>query len=476
MSRKFLALVLLVLPAAAQVGQSPGGGIGFPRRGKQNKVSPKEKTAPENTTSIRGMLRAINDEAILVEAADTRILSFKRSEKTRFIKNGEDIKPAAFSPGDHVEVESLQDEKGYLYAVSLALEKTGSASEKASASRPLEVEMRAPPSDEDERPVLRRAGELEKLPPAPAAAATVTPAPAAVPPPEPAADDEDDDSGPPRLRRGKPTARAPRQTASARIPEKFPPPVPQAAPPAPAAAAVPAPAAANPIIEKARETALNFTETLPNYICQQVTARFITTSHTPNWRPQDVVTAEVVYENGKESYRNLKINNKPVKDKAPEASGAWSTGEFATVLVDVFSPSTAADFRFRKDAVIAGQNAKVFDFTVDRENSHWSIQAPSQSVRPAYKGSIWIDTRTHRALRIEMQAMYMPAEFPFDKVESATDYEYVRLGESQFLLPVHAESLMCERGTNVCSSNKIDFRNYHKYAGEATITFEPKPK
>jgi hypothetical protein len=92
---------------------------------------------------------------------------------------------------------------------------------------------------------------------------------------------------------------------------------------------------------------------------------------------------------------------------------------------------------------------------------------------PAYRGSIWIDKETSRVLRIEMQAYQMPEGFPFDKVESATDYEFVRIGgDHEYLLPVHAETLSCERGTNMCSRNVIDFRNYHKYAGEAEIKFE----
>jgi hypothetical protein len=75
-------------------------------------------------------------------------------------------------------------------------------------------------------------------------------------------------------------------------------------------------------------------------------------------------------------------------------------------------------------------------------------------------------------LRIEMQAYHFPGDFPFDKVESATDYEYVRFAaDRQYLMPVHAETLMCSRGTNQCSMNKIDFRNYHKYAGESEISF-----
>ena len=47
-----------------------------------------------------------------------------------------------------------------------------------------------------------------------------------------------------------------------------------------------------------------------------------------------------------------------------------------------------------------------------------------------------------------------------------------RLGEREFLLPVHAETLTCVRGTSNCSRNVIDFRNYRKYSGESTITFD----
>jgi hypothetical protein len=37
---------------------------------------------------------------------------------------------------------------------------------------------------------------------------------------------------------------------------------------------------------------------------------------------------------------------------------------------------------------------------------------------------------------------------------------------------VKAEVLSCQRGTNTCQRNTIEFRNYHKYSGESTITFK----
>jgi hypothetical protein len=91
---------------------------------------------------------------------------------------------------------------------------------------------------------------------------------------------------------------------------------------------------------------------------------------------------------------------------------------------------------------------------------------------PAYKGRVWLEKDTAQVLRIEMQASRVPKEFPLDKVESAVDYEYVLLSGQRFLLPVHAETLTCVRGTNNCSRNVIDFRNYRKYGAESTVTFD----
>jgi hypothetical protein len=303
---------------------------------------------------------------------------------------------------------------------------------------------------------------------------------------------DETDEGPPRLKRGKaaPQKSSQRREAAENSPRQVavnsPPasageanraPSPEIAPRALDAEPRPEPAGEtarppDPRIEKARTVAASFTETLPDYVCQEQMARFASTTHVVSWRPLDIVSAEVVYEKGRERYRNLAINGKPAKAKTmEELPGSRSTGEFATMLMDLLSPSTDADFRYRKQSRSGGRDASVFDFEVDHEHSHWNIQAPSQSVLPAYRGSVWIDKETARVLRIEMQAYHLPEEFPFDKVESTTEYEYIRIGEGQFLLPVHSESLMCQHGTNICSRNAIDFRNYHKYAGEATIIF-----
>ena len=185
--------------------------------------------------------------------------------------------------------------------------------------------------------------------------------------------------------------------------------------------------------------------------------------------PLDTVSAEIVFEDGQENYRNVKINDRPTDKPLQQIDGSWSTGEFASILLDLFHPATHAQFRPGGASPISGFNAQVYDFQVQSENSHWMLHAGSQNVSPAYAGSVWIDPNTARVLRIEMQARDLPSDFPMDQVETAVDYSYVRIGETSALLPVHAETLGCERGTSDCSHNIIDFRNYHEFKSESTI-------
>jgi len=483
-----LVLVQMPLPAPAQYPGNGGVGIPIPRRHK------KEEQAQLQSTS--GMLRRILKDQIVLEADDHRILNFKRNDATHFLKMGNSIKPVDLKPGDYIEVESSEDEEGFLTAVNVMWQQDGSAKDRRHAAEPVETSLAksekdsAKDSANDSDNAKDSASAPESAQPPAKAANPATPS--APPPAEdpnpadlnaPVKDEvksvqiDADDQGPPVLKRGgkavhkevdpAPPSAAPAPELSARNDS-----------PNESSAAESEPPVRGPqrpeevIIEKAREAAGNFLETLPNYVCQEIMTRYQSESNSKNWVPRDVVSMALVYENRQESYRNLAINGKATKKSIEDLPGSWSTGEFGSVLADLFSPGTAADFEYRKESRSAGRASLVYDFSVEREHSHWRIMVASQLITPPYSGSVWIDKETRRVLRIEMQATHIPDAFPSDKVEMATDYEFVRFGDHQYLVPVHAESMGCQRDTSSCSRNAIDFRNYHKYSGESTITFD----
>ena len=457
-----LALVLIEapLPAPAQYppgqypGQYPGGnggvGLPLPRRHKKD-----EEKAQLQSTS--GMLRRMLKDQVVIEADDHRILNFKRTSTTHFLRMGNAIKPADLKPGDYIEVESSEDDEGFMTAVNVMWQQDGTAKDRAHAAEPVDTSLakssRESANSKDSAKKSEESDSQSDPPPAP------------------------EDQGPPVLKRGG-------QAVHKQAEAPPPPSTEQTAPAPELSARNEPPAESEPpvrgpqrpeevIIEQARNEAGNFLEGLPNYVCQEIMTRYQSEPGSKNWRPIDIVSMALVYENRQESYRNLEINGKATKKNIEDLSGSWSTGEFGSVLADIFSPATAADFEYRKQTRSAGRAALVYDFSVERERSHWRIMVASQLITPPYQGSIWIDKETKRVLRIEMQATHIPDAFPSDKVEMATDYEFVRFGgEHQFLVPVHAESLGCQRDTGTCSRNAIDFRNYHKYSGESVITFD----
>lgn len=233
----------------------------------------------------------------------------------------------------------------------------------------------------------------------------------------------------------------------------------------------------DPIIDQAREQAFAFTETLPDYIVKQYTTRYQSDSasrgHT-SWQALDIVTADVVAENGKESYKNVMVNGKPTKDI--EETGSWSEGEFASTLQAILSPASDALFTNKRSTTIVNRPAYRYDYVIEQPRSSWLVEAGGARYRPSYGGAIWIDKETSRVLRIEMSGRNLPSDFALDQVESTVDYDFVPIGDKKFLLPTHSEALSCMRGTSECTRNVIEFRNYRKFGADANITFEDTVK
>jgi hypothetical protein len=401
-------------PGQYPPGQNPQGrnsGNSNPTTGRSRRNS---DSKPVSQT-YSGMIRRVDDKSLDIEASDTRILTIQISDST--------TKPSQLKEGDGVDVVATEDKDGTFQAVSI--KSNPEMARKIETIDQIEPEERTGPPPT----ILVRPGQ-------------------------------DDNGDVPKLKRGIPD-----RVASTRDNDDRPAPQPIRTPPPPPA---------NPrqaFIEKAREVAGTFLENLPNYVCQEITTRYGSETRVPSWNVIDVLSADVVFESGKESYRNILINGKPLK-KPPEESGAWSTGEFGSILAELFSPGSAAKFKYAQEDSIAHRPASVYDYSVERLRSSWKIQVPGQYIMPAYKGSVWLDKESAHALRIEMQAKEIPEEFPRISVETAVDYDYITLGTpDKYLLPIRAEVLSCDRGSNQCDRNVIEFRNYHKFTGESVIKF-----
>jgi len=414
------------LPGGVPVSVPP---LQLPKRGSKDKQS--DDSTKMSLLGVDGTLRELREKDLFLETPK-HLLRFRMLAKTEFKnKAGEPVRDSLLKPGDQLQVEASKIDPET--AIRVVLIRARTPAERTAAELPFDHDSAQTPVEADMRP----AGTIEVANAEPAAGASSGgPAPEATATP-PRRPDLERDEG------------ATNSPTGYRTPIN----------------------AVDQVVADARRAAEAFMEEIPNFIVQQQTTRYHSFSNGAQWHADGLVSADVVCVNDVEEYRNILVDGKPAP--APvEKTGGWSTGEFVTTLRDLLSPVTDAAFTRRGEDRIVGKDAYKYDFTVRQANSHWDIVNPDgRTESPAYNGTVWIDKDSHRVLRIEMRTSSLPAGFTYDKAESTLDYDFVRIGTGNYLLPVKSANLACMSGGSTCMKNEIDFRNYRKFEAESNITF-----
>lgn len=437
-------------PGGYPPGQGPmgGSGIPLPRHGKKkNQEQNAEASLP--TIAAEGKTVSNDGKTLVVATEDGRTLTMRLTPETKWTRSGSEIPASKVIPRTTVHIEAAEDDQAYLTATQIEFLKdappesepqTGLRRAPAQEEEPVRPTLLEAPVDAPNRPILRHG--------APKQTDTST---------------DDAEATPAPARKSQPaksnsTAQAQNDNTDFTIDDK----------PVPAKTSSSTPD----LVARARDWAESFTTALPNFVCEQDTTRYAMMSKASGWEPQDVITAKVIYEDGHEQYREITVGGRKTNKSMMDLGGATSTGEFASVLYGLFAPETQTQFKFYRTDTAGESPAAIYDFKVALANSDWTITIGGQSLRPTYSGSIWIDRSNAHVKRIEKQADNIPKDFPLDEVQTAVDYDQVRLGTGTYLLPVKAEVLSCQRGSSFCTKNTIEFRNYHKFTGESSITFD----
>jgi len=232
---------------------------------------------------------------------------------------------------------------------------------------------------------------------------------------------------------------------------------------------------ADPVLTLARRAAAEYGTSLPNYVCQESMERYNVVPNNFRAQPRhlDTVLAEVVYENGKENFRNLRVNGRPA---AQAAGGIWSIGVFGPLMASVFDPRLAAEFRRRDTGHEGGRAVVRYDFTVPEAKSNWVItnfvRGAEVKAKPGYHGSIWIEISSGRILRHEIETGKMPPAFYYQEASLKVRYRFVKINSQEYLLPQTTESRLCPRGFLYCDRVDATYSDCHKFSAESSLKFD----
>ncbi|MCS6951984.1 MAG: hypothetical protein RMK57_01010 [Bryobacterales bacterium] len=229
------------------------------------------------------------------------------------------------------------------------------------------------------------------------------------------------------------------------------------------------------ILESVRDYALNYVRRLPDFICTQVTRRYVDPTGLEFWQQQDTLTARLTYFEQKEEYKLLLVNGVLTNQPYESLGGATSTGEFGSLMREIFEPATETAFRWERWATLRGRRVHVFSYRVEQPRSKWRVSYErTQEITPAYQGLIYVDSGTLMVMRITLEAVEIPPSFPIQQASTVLDYDYTNIGGREYMLPLRAVVRM--RRGKFLTKNEVEFRLYRKFEAEATITFDtPEP-
>ena len=225
------------------------------------------------------------------------------------------------------------------------------------------------------------------------------------------------------------------------------------------------------------ENAIHYSEGLPNFICMQVTRRYVAQSGSDNFRLTDTIAERLSYNEHHEDYKVISVNGTPVANRKHEQlGGATSSGEFGSMLYEIFDRDSHTEFQWERWGKLRDHVMHVYSFRVRLENSKYSIRAEEakRTVTVGYHGLIFADRDSNSVMRITMEADDIPEDFPIRSASETLDYDSIALSGVKFILPLKVDMRMRD-GRNVMK-NQAEFRLYNKFGADTSIQFSEAPE
>ncbi|MGH9899298.1 MAG: hypothetical protein ACRD4L_10675 [Pyrinomonadaceae bacterium] len=267
----------------------------------------------------------------------------------------------------------------------------------------------------------------------------------------------------------------------------------------PVASALPPTSETRQILERSREATLTATEKMPDFLVKQVITRNYALGNSHNWIPNDYLTVAVSFREGiGEKYKVLSVNgvaqtasasggttgetdngqNKlqqsEERNSYEQLGGSSSTGEFVSILAELFTNSSEAKFQAVDTDTINNRRGIVYDYEIKQENSRHRIKYgkyDGNEITVGTRGRVWIDRENYRILRLESIATEIPSDYPVTEANNTIDYDWVIIADKEYLLPVRAvvEISAGKLARSYQTRNEIRFRNYQKYGSEVQL-------
>jgi hypothetical protein len=242
--------------------------------------------------------------------------------------------------------------------------------------------------------------------------------------------------------------------------------------PEPVLPPAPSPAEQKQIVDEVRENSLNYTRSLPDYLCRQLTKRRIDPTGDGNWRDTDVILEQLSFFDQKENYKVVMVNSSMVTNNMQhdQLGGATSSGEFGSILRAIFTPDSQTELQWERWTGLRGRWQHVFAFHTGQPIYTIRHGDSKRTIVARVHGHVFVDRDTKMVTRIHLECEGIPADFPIRSVTLDQDYDFADIGGQQFMLPLHSDVRSSEGRYR--SWNQVTYSQYRKFGADASINFD----
>lgn len=223
------------------------------------------------------------------------------------------------------------------------------------------------------------------------------------------------------------------------------------------------------ILERARIANDNVYSALQSFVCDEQISRF--QGKGQSGRPLDTITAKLSFERGVEQYTSV-LQNKHERHGITSLTGAWSEGEFGTLLLQTQQLLSTQKVTFQDFADLQGEKVGIYSFDVASGDSPWDLSVGDHHYRVPFSTKVWIAVETGEIRKIDRSSLGIASETHISGIEWSITLDRVVLDGSKWLLPVNGTYSVLYANTNHREWNLLNFSGYRHYGAETAIKFD----
>lgn len=210
---------------------------------------------------------------------------------------------------------------------------------------------------------------------------------------------------------------------------------------------------------------LQYSKELPAFTCEMVTRRNVDpTGSRQHWKITETVHEELTFSGNKEGYKTLSSNGKKGGDNRP--TGAVSASDFTNLMSWIFDPKSQAELTWSNWDSVRGHRVHAIGVKIKADHSQFTVGKGKGQITAGLLGLAYADSDTGSIMRIAVVGTDVPAKYPVQSVTMDLQYDFAKIGDHYFLLPLKAETQSKEGKTLIW--NEVDFRDYRAAGARAT--------